>query len=58
MKQNVGTSPKRSVKPPKRITMQQYNAKTDKIIKSGLPVHETLIKLLEYAATVEVAGER
>ena len=55
MKQNVGTSPKRSVKPPKRITIQQYTAKTDKIIKSGLPVHETLIKLLEYAATVEVA---
>ena len=54
MKQNVGTSRKWCTKPSKRITMQQYNAQTDKIIKSDLPVHEILIKLLEYASAVEV----
>ena len=54
MKQNVGTSRKWCTKPFKRITIQQYNAKMDKIMASDLPIHEMLIKMLEYAWTVEI----
>ena len=53
-----GISPKRSTKPSKRITMQRYNAKMDEIMASELPVHEMLIKMLEYTATVEIVEKK
>jgi len=69
MKQNVGTptkeptkkhttSRKRSAKPPKRITIQQYNAKMDQIMAAGLPVHEILVKMLEFAPTVKIVEKK
>ena len=38
------------MKKQKKITMEEYNKKMDKIIKQELPVHEALISLLNEAS--------
>ena len=53
-----GISPKRSAKPRKRITMQRFNKRIQRITKLGLPVDEALIKMLEYAGTVEIVENK
>ena len=42
----------------KEITIEEYNKRIDKITKLKLPVHEILIKLLEFAGTVDIREER
>lgn len=38
----------------KQITIEEYNKEIDKIINLDLTVNEKLIKMLEYAGTVEI----
>ena len=42
----------------KRISMKEYNAICDRIIGLGLPVHETLMALLEEAGKYEVSEKQ
>lgn len=41
----------------KQVTFEEYNKQIDKISKKKLPVHEALIEMLDYAATVRIEGE-
>jgi len=38
----------------KTINIKKYNKVMDDIMKKKLPVHETLIAMLDYAASVEI----
>jgi len=42
----------------KLVTMNEYCKNIDRISKMKLQVHETLIKMLEYAATVKIKKTR
>jgi hypothetical protein len=41
-----------------KMTMSQYEDVMNEIIRSGLPVHETLIMMLETAAMIKIVEKK